>query len=50
MSEYKCKNCRYENFSIFEFPCDACYGGSWYEAADVSGGVNESEPIEGNDD
>ena len=31
MSENKCKNCRYESLSIFEFPCDACYGGSWYE-------------------
>lgn len=35
-NEYKCKNCRYESLSIFEFPCDACYFGSWYEEAEGS--------------
>jgi hypothetical protein len=49
MNKYKCKDCRYKNFSIFEFPCDACYGGSWYEAEEGSVDGDEYEPIEGSE-
>ena len=50
MDKYKCDTCAYRFVKIYAEPCTNCMDGSKYEAADVSGGVNESEPIEGSDD
>jgi len=36
MNEWTCDECKYKDASIFEFPCDACYGGSLYEPEERS--------------
>ena len=36
MNEWTCDECKHKDVSIFQWPCDACYGGSWFEPEEGS--------------